>query len=181
MWSGRNSSPQADSSPKIKVPAGWQPVSIKGVACILPVAADDEEYKIPGNFNGRVVVSPESNSLFLFGVMDAIYGDDNAEQVCKVTRKLLGGDILEGGQFETAGLKGYKGNYSVGIFLPDRTHILMIPTEDRFIIKGYIAYSEMVSGGGGDTLDIDKVKEQDEITSFTDALHVGPKPGFFGW
>ncbi len=80
------------------------------------------------------------------------------------------------------GFPGFRGTYSVGLFLPDRCMIEMIPLEDRFIVRGYMAWSSEVSNQGGDATEagkIDSKKEQEEFKHFSEALYVGPKPGFF--
>ncbi len=114
--------------------------------------------------------------------MDAIAGEVNEEKVGKATRSLLGGDILPSGSINVGGFPGFRGTYSVGLFLPDRCMIEMIPLEDRFIVRGYMAWSSEVSNQGGDATEagkIDSKKEQEEFKHFSEALYVGPKPGFF--
>jgi DNA-directed RNA polymerase subunit RPC12/RpoP len=180
MMSGGGGSKATADRPKIHLPEGWKPVKFKGVYGILPNAENSRQ--LPGNFNGKVVTSPATNSLFLFGVMDAISGEVNEERVGKATRSLLGGDILPGGEIDVAGYRGFRGTYSVGVFLPDRCMIQMIPLEDRFILRGYLPYSAMVSNRGGDVTaigNLDTEKEQQEWEHFSKALYVGPKPGFF--
>lgn len=170
--------------PKIQLPpfGGWEGIKLKGVYGIMPAAGEGEEESIPGSFNGKVRYSSTTESLYLFGVMDAISGDANEEKCCKAARSLLGGDVLPGGAITVNGYAGFRGTYSVGVFLPDRTMIQMFPLEDRFIVRGYLAKSARMSNSGGDAMEVMKVdtqKETEEFKYFDQALYVGPKPGFF--
>jgi hypothetical protein len=156
--------------PQFKVPTEWEVFSQKGVDGIMP-KVEKKKNRIPGSFDGRLTQSPVTQSYFLFYVTDQVSGEINAERMAKVARGIISGDVLGPSEITVAGHKGWRGSHATGVFLP---------LDDRFILRGYMAYSATKTGFDPD-LKIDSVAEQAEINLFKEQLYVGKKPGMFGF